>query len=103
MTFAGTNIKQALHIDMATILSSPVGVMDEPGWDLPLSYGHHKPPEAVVAHRCDERGSSLCMYANRCPADKPGTQSPPATAQRSDLRPEPRLRASTCSPLTRFG
>ena len=25
---------------MATLLSSPIGVMDEPGWDHPLSYGH---------------------------------------------------------------
>ena len=33
MTFAGPDIEQALHIDMATVLSSPVRVMNQPGGD----------------------------------------------------------------------
>jgi len=39
-TDVGPNIEQTLHIGMATILSPPVGVMDQPSWDHPLSQGH---------------------------------------------------------------
>jgi hypothetical protein len=104
MTFVGPDIEQALHIEMATILSSPKR-RDE------LT---RRRPDALANAITSRLQQQLRIDATRkAPADtcaridiQNASQVYKAFWQshiRGYQQPEPRLGALTCNPLTRLG